>query len=51
MLIYVQEAQYTAMCRAGTFFAAISLLSSQIYINVVQNTVGFGIDFASLAPK
>ncbi len=51
MLIYVQELNYTPKCRAGTFFAAIGLLSSQIYINVVQNTVGFGMDFAGLAPK
>jgi NCS1 family nucleobase:cation symporter-1 len=51
MLLYVQEVQYTPACRAGTFFAGIGLLSSQIYINIVQNTVAFGMDFAGMFPK
>ena len=51
MLIYVQELQYTPACRAGTFFAGIGLLSSQVYINIAQNTVGFGIDWAGVMPR
>lgn len=51
MLLYAQEVTYTPACRAGTFFAGVGLLSSQVYINVVQNTVGFGMDFAGIAPR
>jgi NCS1 family nucleobase:cation symporter-1 len=51
MLIHVQQVHYTPLCRAGTFFAGIGLLSSMIYVNIVQNTVAFGMDFAGLFPK
>ncbi|RDW57037.1 hypothetical protein BP6252_13909 [Coleophoma cylindrospora] len=51
MLLYVQGAHYTPACRAGTFFAGIGLLTSQIYVNVVQNTMAFGMDFAGIFPR
>jgi NCS1 family nucleobase:cation symporter-1 len=51
MLIYVQGVQYTPACRAGTFFAGIGLLSSQLYSNITQNTVGFAIDWVGIMPR
>lgn len=51
MLTYVQSVQYTPACRAGTFFAGVALFSSQIYVNITQNTVGFGIDWAGVMPR
>lgn len=33
MLQYVQATQYTAACRAGTFFAGIGFLSNQIFVS------------------
>lgn len=46
MLFCVPELQYTSACRAGTFLAGTGLLSSQVYINLTQNTVCFGVDWA-----
>ena len=51
MLAFIQETHYAPACRAGTFFAGIGLLTSLIYINIVQNTLSFGMDFASVLPK
>ncbi|PMD38368.1 hypothetical protein L207DRAFT_585270 [Hyaloscypha variabilis F] len=51
MLAFIQETHYAPACRAGTFFASIGLLTSLIYINIVQNTLSFGMDFASVLPK
>lgn len=51
MLLYIQKNNFTPACRAGTFFAGIGLLSSQIYINIIQNTLSFGMDFAGIMPK
>lgn len=51
MLLHIQQVQYTPFCRAGTFFAGIGLLSSLIYVNIVQNTVAFGMDFAGMMPR
>ena len=51
MLAFIQETHYTPACRAGTFFAGIGLLTSLIYINIVQNTLSFGMDFAGVMPK
>jgi NCS1 family nucleobase:cation symporter-1 len=51
MLLYAQQVQYTPLCRAGTFFAGVGLLISLIYVNIVQCTVAFGMDFAGLMPR
>jgi NCS1 family nucleobase:cation symporter-1 len=51
MLLHVQGLEYTAACRAGTFFAGVGLLSNQIYINIVQNTMAFGMDACGLFPR
>lgn len=51
MLLYVQQVSYTPACRAGTFFAGCGLLMSLIYVNIVQCTVAFGMDFAGLMPR
>lgn len=51
MLIFVQSTSYTPACRAGTFFAGVGLLGSQVFVNVVQNTLAFGMDFTGLFPK
>ncbi|KAI0020991.1 permease for cytosine/purines, uracil, thiamine, allantoin-domain-containing protein [Xylariomycetidae sp. FL0641] len=51
MLQHVQAAQYTAACRAGTFFAGLGLLSVTVFINYTQNCVSSGMDAAMLAPR
>lgn len=47
----VQEIHHTPACRVGNFFAGVGLLTSLIYINIVQNTLSFGMDFAGVIPK
>jgi NCS1 family nucleobase:cation symporter-1 len=51
MLQFIQDNSYTPACRAGTFFAGIGIFSSMIYLNIVQNTLSFGMDFAGVMPK
>lgn len=51
MLLYAQQVSYTPACRAGTFFAGAGLLMSLVYVNIVQCTVAFGMDFAGLLPR
>lgn len=51
LIQHVQHVQYTAACRAGTFFAGCGFLSSQIWVNITQNTISSGMDLAGLAPK
>jgi hypothetical protein len=36
MLQYVQNLHYTPTCRAGTFFAGLGLLCSQVFVNMTQ---------------
>jgi NCS1 family nucleobase:cation symporter-1 len=33
LLQYTQATNYTAACRAGTFFAGLGLLSSQVFVS------------------
>ena len=47
----VQATNYSATCRAGTFFAGVGLLSVTIFVNYTQNCVSSGMDVAMLAPK
>jgi len=51
MLQYVQTLDYTPDCRAGTFFAGVGILSTQIFVNLTNNTVPFGMDFAAYFPR
>jgi hypothetical protein len=51
MLLTIQANNYTAACRAATFFAGVALFSNLIYINIVQNTLSFGMDIAGVMPK
>ena len=51
MLQLVQAENYTAKCRAGTFFAGVGLLSVTVFVNYTQNCVSSGMDLAMLVPK
>ncbi|KUJ16042.1 uncharacterized protein LY89DRAFT_648168 [Mollisia scopiformis] len=51
MLQSVQAMNYTATCRAGTFFAGVGLLSVTVFVNYTQNCVSSGMDVAMLVPK
>lgn len=51
LLSFLQDDNYNAATRAGTFFAGFGFFLSQITINLVQNSVACGMDLASLAPK
>ena len=51
MLQYVQQNQYTAGCRAGTFFAGFGFLTSQVFVNMTQNVVSSGMDLAAVIPR
>jgi NCS1 family nucleobase:cation symporter-1 len=51
LLTLVQTTTYTPLCRAATFFAGCGLLSSQIFINMSQNTIPYGMDVAALFPR
>lgn len=47
----IQATQYTAACRAGTFFAGVGLLFVIVFINYTQNCVSSGMDLAMLLPR
>lgn len=51
MLQELQATQYTAACRAGTFFAGLGLLSVTVFVNYTQNCVSSGMDLAMLMPR
>lgn len=51
MLQLLQATDYTAACRAGTFFAGLGLLSITIFVNYTQNCVSSGMDMAMLMPR
>lgn len=40
MVQHVQSVQYTAACRAGSFFAGIGFLSSQIFVSLQNGNLG-----------
>lgn len=47
----IQAEQYTAACRAGTFFAGVGMLTLTVFVNYTQNCVSSGMDVAMLFPK
>ncbi|RDW77351.1 hypothetical protein BP6252_05404 [Coleophoma cylindrospora] len=51
LLQYAQTTSYTPACRAGTFFAGCGILSSQIFMNMTQNSIPYGMDLVGLFPK
>jgi len=51
MLQYVQANHYTAAYRAGAFFAGCDFFGSQIFINMTQNCVSSGMEFAGTFPR
>lgn len=51
LLQHAQTVSYTPACRAGTFFAGVGIFSSQIFINLTQNTVPWGMDMTGCFPK
>lgn len=51
LLTYIQETSYTPACRAGTFFAGFGILCSQIFMNMSQNSMPYGMDVAGLFPR
>jgi nucleobase:cation symporter-1, NCS1 family len=51
LLLYVQQHDLTAGARAGTFFAGLGFLASQLALCIVLNCVSAGMDLAALCPK
>lgn len=51
MLQWIQQNNYTATCRAGTFFVGIGLLSVTVFVNYTQNCVSSGMDVAMMVPR
>lgn len=51
LLEWILATHYTPAARAGCFFAGAGFFVSQLFVNIVQNSVACGMDLASLAPK
>lgn len=51
LLIAIQKETYTPISRCATFFAGVAILSSQIFVNLTQNTVPYGMDLAGMFPR
>jgi hypothetical protein len=51
LMQYIQTENYTPAVRAGTFFAGCGLTCVQIFMNLTQNAMTYGMDMAGLFPK
>ncbi|KAF2769732.1 NCS1 nucleoside transporter family protein [Teratosphaeria nubilosa] len=51
LLLHMQQKSLTPACRAGTFFAGLGFLSSQLALCIVLNCISAGMDLAALCPK
>ena len=51
LLLHIQQTSLTPAARAGTFFAGLGFLFSQIALCIVLNSVSVGMDLAALCPK
>ena len=51
LLLHIQEVNYSASARAGTFFGGLGWFLSQLAVNVSLNSVACGMDLTSVAPK
>ncbi|OAA55850.1 uracil permease [Niveomyces insectorum RCEF 264] len=51
LLLYIQQHNYSAAARAGTFFGGVGWFLSQLAVNVSLNSVAAGMDLTSVLPK
>ncbi|KAJ9142937.1 Uracil permease [Pleurostoma richardsiae] len=51
LLQFLIKEDYSSTTRAGAFFAGVGFFTSQVSVNLVQNSVSCGMDLASLLPK
>ena len=51
LVLTIQQESPTAGARAGTFFAGLGFLSSQLALCIILNCVSAGMDLAALCPK
>ena len=51
LVLTIQQESLTAGARAGTFFAGLGFLSSQLALCIILNCVSAGMDLAALCPK
>ncbi|RDW84988.1 uracil permease-3 [Coleophoma cylindrospora] len=51
LLLYIQTQSYTPGVRAGTFFAGVGWLMSQLAVNVSLNSVSAGMDLTAILPQ
>jgi len=51
LMIIIQQNTYTPLSRYATFFAGVAILSSQIFINLTQDTIPHGMDLAGMFPR
>jgi cytosine/uracil/thiamine/allantoin permease len=51
LVLTIQQESLTAGARAGTFFAGLGFLSSQLALCIILNCVNAGMDLAVLCPK
>ncbi|GIZ47129.1 hypothetical protein CKM354_001022900 [Cercospora kikuchii] len=51
LLLHIQQTSLSPATRAGTFFAGLGFLCSQLALCIVLNCVSAGMDLAALCPK
>ena len=51
LLLHIQSVSLTPAARAGTFFAGLAFLASQMALCIVLNAVSTGMDMAALCPR
>jgi nucleobase:cation symporter-1, NCS1 family len=51
LLIYIQQRSSSPGARAGTFFAGLGFLASQLSLCTILNCISGGMDMAALCPK
>jgi NCS1 family nucleobase:cation symporter-1 len=51
LLLHVQQTSLTATARAGTFFAGLGFLASQMALCIILNCVSAAMDLSALCPK
>lgn len=51
LLLHIQAVSLTPAARAGTFFAGLAFLASQMALCIVLNAISTGMDMAALCPR
>ncbi|KAG9238413.1 permease for cytosine/purines, uracil, thiamine, allantoin-domain-containing protein [Amylocarpus encephaloides] len=51
LLLHIQKVSLTPATRAGTFFAGLTFLASQMALCIVLNAISTGMDMAALCPR